>query len=64
VVDAIITGVHHPGDSHYDLLHAFAAKPVLLQMTAELERNGYRSHEFGDSVLVARRRTGVSAVAA
>lgn len=72
VVDAIVTGVHQPGDSHYDLLRAFAGDAVLRQMSAELERNGYRSHEFGDSVLLARGRSalgepvgqGASAVAA
>ncbi len=54
VVDAIVTGVHEPGDSHYELLRAFADEPVLRQMTAELEQGGYRSHEFGDSVLLER----------
>ena len=72
VVDAIVTGVHQPGDSHYDLLRAFAGDAVLQEMSAELERKGYRSHEFGDSVLLARGRSargeavreGASAVAA
>jgi S-adenosylmethionine:tRNA ribosyltransferase-isomerase len=52
VVDAIVTGVHEPGDSHYELLRAFAGEPLLRRMTAALESGGYRSHEFGDSVLV------------
>ena len=26
VVDAILSGTHEPGTSHYDLLHAFAAR--------------------------------------
>ena len=60
VVDAIVTGVHQPGDSHYDLLRAFAGDAILQRMSAELEHNGYRSHEFGDSVLLApRRRSGL-----
>jgi S-adenosylmethionine:tRNA ribosyltransferase-isomerase len=55
VVDAILTGVHAPGESHYELLRAFAGDPVLRRMTATLERHGYRSHEFGDSVLLVRQ---------
>jgi S-adenosylmethionine:tRNA ribosyltransferase-isomerase len=55
VVDAILTGVHEPGESHYELLRAFAEDPVLQRMIAELEQDGYRSHEFGDSVLLVRQ---------
>ncbi len=55
VVDAILTGVHAPGESHYELLRAFAGDPVLRRMTVALERHGYRSHEFGDSVLLVRQ---------
>jgi S-adenosylmethionine:tRNA ribosyltransferase-isomerase len=54
VVDAVVTGVHQPGDSHYRLLGAFAADEVLERMSAALERLAYRAHEFGDSVLVER----------
>jgi S-adenosylmethionine:tRNA ribosyltransferase-isomerase len=56
VVDAIVSGAHEPGGSHYELLRAFASDSVLARMTAELEQTGYRTHEFGDSVLLARRR--------
>jgi S-adenosylmethionine:tRNA ribosyltransferase-isomerase len=56
-VDAIVTGVHEPGDSHYELLRAFAGEALLRRMTAELEDGGYRFHEFGDSVLLARQGT-------
>jgi S-adenosylmethionine:tRNA ribosyltransferase-isomerase len=55
VVDAVLTGVHEPGESHYELLRAFAPDPVLQRMTAALERHGYRPHEFGDSVLLVRQ---------
>ena len=55
VVDAILTGVHEPGESHYELLRAFAADPVLERMSAALEQRGYRTHEFGDSVLLVRQ---------
>ena len=55
LVDAIISGAHEPGESHYDLLRAFASDRVLTGMTGALKQCGYRSHEFGDSVLVLRR---------
>jgi S-adenosylmethionine:tRNA ribosyltransferase-isomerase len=52
VVDAIISGTHEPGTSHYELLRAFTGNEVLLRASAELERVGYLTHEFGDSVLI------------
>ena len=52
VVDAIVSGVHEPGESHYELLAAFAPATVLRSMAGTLEDAGYRNHEFGDSVLV------------
>jgi S-adenosylmethionine:tRNA ribosyltransferase-isomerase len=52
VVDAIISGTHEPGTSHYELLRAFTGDEVLLRASAELERVGYLTHEFGDSVLI------------
>ena len=52
VVDAIVSGVHEPGESHYELLRAFADNTVLERTLVALEQRGYRSHEFGDSVLV------------
>lgn len=58
VVDAIVTGIHEPGDSHYELLRAFVDDDVLRGVTAALERGDYRTHEFGDSVLMMRRRAG------
>jgi len=54
VVDAIISGTHEPGTSHYELLRAFAGDPVLRRASNALERHGYRTHEFGDSVLIER----------
>ena len=52
LVDAVVSGVHEPGESHYELLRAFVPSPVLQRMVGELEEAGYRNHEFGDSVLV------------
>ena len=52
VVDAIVSGTHEPGTSHYELLRAFASMEVLRSMSDELERAGYRTHEFGDFILL------------
>lgn len=54
VVDAIVSGTHEPGTSHYELLRAFANDEVLVRASDELERAGYLTHEFGDSVLIER----------
>ena len=56
VVDAILTGTHEPGTSHHDLLQAFVTSSTLYAIDAELERYGYRTHEFGDSVLLEKAR--------
>jgi len=56
VVDAIVTGVHQRGTSHYELLRAFASDDVLGRMSDTFEQRGFRTHEFGDSVLLARQR--------
>jgi S-adenosylmethionine:tRNA ribosyltransferase-isomerase len=54
VVDAIVTGQHEAGTSHYELLRAFQGEDVLRQALAEGEATGYRSHEFGDSMFIER----------
>jgi len=52
VVDAILSGTHEPGTSHYELLRAFLEDSTLRRTTEELDARGYRTHEFGDSVLI------------
>src|SRR5215216_878157 len=52
VVNAILSGTHEPGTSHYELLRAFVEDSTLERATAELDARGYRTHEFGDSVLI------------
>ena len=52
VVDAILTGTHEPHESHYQLLRAFADEALLAAASQALETAGYRTHEFGDSMLV------------
>ena len=54
IVDAILSGTHEPGSSHYELLQAFAEDAVLRRVTHELDSSGYRTHEFGDSVMIER----------
>lgn len=56
VVDAILSGTHEPGTSHYELLRAFLDDTTLWRTTKELDAGGYRTHEFGDSVLIERVR--------
>jgi S-adenosylmethionine:tRNA ribosyltransferase-isomerase len=55
IVDAILSGTHEPDTSHYQVLRAFADGAVLSRASAVLEACGYRSHEFGDSMLVENR---------
>ena len=55
VVDAVLTGVHQPGESHYELLRAFADDRVLDIVRDAVEERDYRPHEFGDSLLIERQ---------
>lgn len=61
VVDALVSGTHERGTSHHDLLRAFVASDVLAAGDAQLDAHAYRTHEFGDSILVeaARRQRSV-----
>jgi S-adenosylmethionine:tRNA ribosyltransferase-isomerase len=52
VVDAILSGTHERGTSHYELLRAFLEDSTLERATEELDQRGYKTHEFGDSVLI------------
>ncbi len=56
VVDAILSGIHQPGTSHHELLRAFTDDATLRRADDELEAQLYRTHEFGDSVFIARKR--------
>ena len=64
VVDAILSGVHEPGTSHFELLQGFANRPALEQMSRELQTHLYKTHEFGDSVLIEKSRAKYEAVRA
>jgi S-adenosylmethionine:tRNA ribosyltransferase-isomerase len=54
VVDVILSGTHQPGTSHYELLRAFTDGATLGRMDDQLEACSYRTHEFGDSLLIER----------
>jgi S-adenosylmethionine:tRNA ribosyltransferase-isomerase len=54
IVDAIVSGTHEAGTSHYELLRAFADDATLRRAAGELDALDYRTHEFGDSILIER----------
>jgi S-adenosylmethionine:tRNA ribosyltransferase-isomerase len=54
-VDALLTGMHQPGESHFELLRAFAPDGVLDGLPSALAAEGYRGHEFGDVMLLERQ---------
>jgi S-adenosylmethionine:tRNA ribosyltransferase-isomerase len=64
VIDAILSGTHEPGSSHFELLRAFLDDATLAEAGASLEALGYRTHEFGDSVLFERMERLVATSAA
>ena len=68
IVDAILSGTHERGTSHYELLRAFVDDETLGRIDRELNAHDYRTHEFGDSVFLERsdqvRFTGQPSVAA
>jgi len=60
VVDAIVSGTHEPGTSHYELLRAFVDDATLRRAADELDARDYQTHEFGDSIYVERRLRGAA----
>jgi S-adenosylmethionine:tRNA ribosyltransferase-isomerase len=52
VVDALVSGTHEMGTSHYELLRAFLSDEALSRLTSELEMQNYLKHEFGDSIFI------------
>jgi S-adenosylmethionine:tRNA ribosyltransferase-isomerase len=60
VVNAILTGIHQSGESHFELLRAFVDDAVLNRIPAAVVEHGYRHHEFGDSMLLFATRSGAS----
>jgi S-adenosylmethionine:tRNA ribosyltransferase-isomerase len=52
VVDALLTGLHEPQASHFDLLRSFVPEPLLGRAYREAIDRGYLWHEFGDAALI------------
>lgn len=59
VVDALLSGLHERGTSHFELLSAFASEDLLLRANAHADANGYLGHELGDAILVLPRAVAV-----
>lgn len=55
VVDGLLTGMHAPGESHHELLQAFASHATLSAIFAEAADRGFLAHEYGDVLLLAAR---------
>lgn len=55
-VDGLLTGLHEPGTSHFELLRAFLPALALETAHAHAEARGYLGHEFGDAMLVLPER--------
>jgi S-adenosylmethionine:tRNA ribosyltransferase-isomerase len=52
VVEGLLTGVHEPTESHFQLMGAFADELLQRRINDEAEQRGFLSHEFGDAVLL------------
>ncbi|MEL7367917.1 MAG: S-adenosylmethionine:tRNA ribosyltransferase-isomerase [Myxococcota bacterium] len=56
VVDGLLTNVHEKGESHYELLRAFAKTETLERMNHAVQDLGFVNHEHGDTVLLVAPR--------
>ena len=52
VVDGLVSGLHVPGESHFDLLSAFAPRERLARAIELAAANGLSAHELGDACLI------------
>jgi S-adenosylmethionine:tRNA ribosyltransferase-isomerase len=52
VVDGIFTGIHVAGESHFELLRAFAPEDLLGEALSYAEAHSFTTHELGDAMLV------------
>jgi S-adenosylmethionine:tRNA ribosyltransferase-isomerase len=53
IVSGLVSGLHVPGESHFDLLSAFAPADRLRHAIALAAQHGLSSHELGDACLIA-----------
>jgi S-adenosylmethionine:tRNA ribosyltransferase-isomerase len=52
VVDGLISGLHTPGESHFELLQAFAPRDRLVRAIELAATHGLSGHELGDACLI------------
>ncbi len=52
VVEAMLTGMHLPNTSHYDLMRGFLPDQMVHQSFKYAKANNFRWHEYGDLTLV------------
>jgi S-adenosylmethionine:tRNA ribosyltransferase-isomerase len=52
VVDGLVSGLHVPGESHFELLTAFAPAPRLERAIELAAAAGLSGHELGDACLI------------
>jgi S-adenosylmethionine:tRNA ribosyltransferase-isomerase len=53
VADGLVSGLHVPGESHYELLRAFAPDEQLARVLERARAAGLSGHELGDACLIA-----------
>ncbi len=53
IVSGLVSGLHVPGESHFELLSAFAPLDRLRRAIALAAQHGLSSHELGDACLIA-----------
>lgn len=64
LVDALLTGMHEAGSSHFSMLESFAERALLEEVNARGEALGMLLHEFGDSMLLfSKQRRSVDRAA-
>ena len=54
VVDGIVSGLHTPGESHFELLSAFAPRERIVRAIELAAAAGLSSHELGDVCLILK----------
>ncbi|HEX8111779.1 MAG TPA: S-adenosylmethionine:tRNA ribosyltransferase-isomerase, partial [Kofleriaceae bacterium] len=52
VVSGLVSGLHVPGESHFELLSAFAPPDQLRRAIALAAQHGLSGHELGDACLI------------
>jgi S-adenosylmethionine:tRNA ribosyltransferase-isomerase len=57
IASGLVSGLHVPGESHFDLLSAFAPAEQLRRAVALAAHHGLSGHELGDACLILPART-------